>query len=695
MSIWKSLNLQESTGTSYDQTRTTLQGRMHAKLVDGKLALGPGLNVFLDVFADTAGAVTPTNVIHQTPNNRIFVVGAEAAGLAPIAMYSVNYDTMTASYVGRISVSMSDVAATTHTFRGLKVLDSGVSGWKLILASSGSVAINGGIFCANNLALTDFVPTGTVIPFATGTDQKAVYLLQDPAFIGVNHTVANLANNAPSMLAVDRTNNILIAGDGVAATPRWYRYNLAASMVWTSAAITGTAATDRINYTGHPFLANDPIVFPSLTGGTGLTAGTVYFVINPTANDFQVSATSGGAAINFTTDVTAGTCGRAFGISSSNFVHRTGNISPGLTGTILLIDNGDFAEPVAVNPLVDGQDCIFFATSSNLYMGRIDELTSGAISWPSLITVNLLGATNQITAPTAVQATWSDILQRAIYTTNVQVIVVKPFQNNVIEHIVGCVSNKYFELQPTNQVVELGAITFGAIDMESGVFALIGTTVGQRGIILCDFRSDSTYDYSYLISKVLNVTPGQMKAIKTLKQRANATGHVNAWYRTSGFGSPTGGWVSVDENADLSSLAIPGTQIQWRFASRHLIGGSQIPVQIVDAELEMTTLENMSEKWVLSHKNSSDLAPAKVAFRLQYAYTTSVPTLRVRGYDDAGSLIYDKLTTTHAAEFEYSSNNGTSWNALGVIPNIALTTELRLNLASPAGIPVRWSIVEV
>jgi len=56
-----------------------------------------------------------------------------------------------------------------------------------------------------------------------------------------------------------------------------------------------------VNYTGHPFVAGDKVVF-STTGAlpTGLTAGTVYYVISAglTANAFQVSATSGGAAIN-------------------------------------------------------------------------------------------------------------------------------------------------------------------------------------------------------------------------------------------------------------------------------------------------------------------------------------------------------------------------------------------------------------
>jgi hypothetical protein len=66
---------------------------------------------------------------------------------------------------------------------------------------------------------------------------------------------------------------------------------------------TAAASTDVISKTAHGFSNNDDIVFTSLTGGAGLTANTVtYWVINANANDFQVSVTRGGAAVNITTD---------------------------------------------------------------------------------------------------------------------------------------------------------------------------------------------------------------------------------------------------------------------------------------------------------------------------------------------------------------------------------------------------------
>lgn len=77
-------------------------------------------------------------------------------------------------------------------------------------------------------------------------------------------------------------------------------------------AITGTAATDVITCIGHGFRDGQQVYFPTLTGGAGLTApsltahGTLYYIINATADTFQVSTTAGGSAVNFTTDITVG-----------------------------------------------------------------------------------------------------------------------------------------------------------------------------------------------------------------------------------------------------------------------------------------------------------------------------------------------------------------------------------------------------
>lgn len=75
---------------------------------------------------------------------------------------------------------------------------------------------------------------------------------------------------------------------------------------WGQAEITGSAATDIITKNGHGFVNNQQVAFFILTGGAGFALNTPYFVVSATANTFQLSLTSGGAAINFTTDITDG-----------------------------------------------------------------------------------------------------------------------------------------------------------------------------------------------------------------------------------------------------------------------------------------------------------------------------------------------------------------------------------------------------
>jgi len=674
--------------SSYDQSKTTIQGRVASKTINSQTVLGPPLNKFVDIQTDTGLAPVATFV---TSNNRMFVIGTISAGVIPLFCYSFNTTTGAYSYVGRINITSPNSAATTHTIRALKVIDSGVTGWRVYIATSASVLINGGLFEVYNLALADFVPVGfPTIPFGTGNGQKAVYFHQDPAFRGTNQL-----QTATVGAVLDSGNNRIYCHNGVAATHQYYVYDTSVVPTYLSNSVTGNSTTDVITDTGHSYGANAPIVFTAITGGAGLTVGTVYFVRNPVAGvSYELSSTSGGALLNFTTDITAGTVGRAFGTSVSNFLHKTGNL-PALTGTLLGSDSEDYAVPTSVNPSIDGFGCAFLGTSSAMYLGRLSELTAAAITWPSLQTCNLLGSVNQITAPTATFMAWSSILNRAVYLTNTAVFVMKAFANNSIDVIFGGVNNRYLEAVVGNEVVEFQTAAVSAMDLEQGWLAITSSaTVGQRGAYLADLRSDSRFDYSYIVTKVLSTPQSIYKFITTLDQLYDYTGSLDVSYRTSGFGSISGGWLSIPFAESLDGITTPGDQVQFKIGFSTLGLDTSIPAQLNEFILGYSSLTEVSSRWNLSQANSSNLSPAKVAFRLQVAYPSVVPTMRVRGFDDSGSVIYDKLTTTNAAEFEYTTNNGTSWLALGTIPNTALTTELRLNLASPSGVPVRWSIQE-
>jgi hypothetical protein len=72
--------------------------------------------------------------------------------------------------------------------------------------------------------------------------------------------------------------------------------------------ITGEADTEVVTATAHGFAVGDRVLFPTLTGGSGLTAATTPYYVKtvPSADTFTVSATVGGATAGFTTDITDG-----------------------------------------------------------------------------------------------------------------------------------------------------------------------------------------------------------------------------------------------------------------------------------------------------------------------------------------------------------------------------------------------------
>lgn len=97
-------------------------------------------------------------------------------------------------------------------------------------------------------------------------------------------------------------------------------------------AVTGTASTDTFAKTAHGFSAGDALQLDATTGGTGLSTGTVYYVIATglTSSAFKVAATVGGTAVDFTTDVTAATFTRIT-LDAYDLVLRENGVDPGVT----------------------------------------------------------------------------------------------------------------------------------------------------------------------------------------------------------------------------------------------------------------------------------------------------------------------------------------------------------------------------
>jgi hypothetical protein len=117
--------------------------------------------------------------------------------------------------------------------------------------------------------------------------------------------------------AQDRQLVDLFMGTGVVTDAGYYdangRFTPFTGTIANVTLTTSAAADDIIDTTtAHGYAAGDRVVFSSLTGGAGLSTNQAYYVIaaNLGAQTFQVSTTAGGSAVNFTTDITAGTVAR-------------------------------------------------------------------------------------------------------------------------------------------------------------------------------------------------------------------------------------------------------------------------------------------------------------------------------------------------------------------------------------------------
>jgi surface protein len=116
----------------------------------------------------------------------------------------------------------------------------------------------------------------------------------------------------PNVIALSCSNPYTINfGDGTttnygAGIQADYAYNYNdPDLAGTDGPVTFTASTDLVNRTAHGYTNGMMVQFYNIVTTTGITEAQYYYVINATANTFQVSATVGGAALDFVGDGSA------------------------------------------------------------------------------------------------------------------------------------------------------------------------------------------------------------------------------------------------------------------------------------------------------------------------------------------------------------------------------------------------------
>ena len=139
-----------------------------------------------------------------------------------------------------------------------------------------------------------------------------------------------------------------------------------------------------------------------------------------------------------------------------------------------------------------------------------------------------------------------------------------------------------------------------------------------------------------------------------------------------------------------------GPYFQFKATFDLVTNNSSTPAQINDFTYSVVPGNEISDNWTGSVNNTTQngASPSYSAFRLITAYSSSVPTMYFRAYDDNGNLVASANTASNPTSFQYSTNNGTSWSSLGTISNTRLTTEVRYLWSSPPGVNVTVSFRE-
>lgn len=695
-------DLQENVVSIYDKTKTTLFGRATQKTINSNQVIGPSLSKFLDVFTDTlAGGSATVNNICVTPSGRIFLLTQNGGGNATLLLYNFNFVTGAYSYVGRLLFQLPNAGATSHTYNGFKVDDSNPAAIKVFIATVGNVTINGGLFLINNLNITDFVPIGfPTIGMAISSNAKAVYMLQDPAAKGtLNNILLPKGLTLPFSSSNAAINKKCYLHNGISTLHQYFVFDYTAAPSWLPASVTYNNASLVFNQTGHGYAANDPIVMSAgaPTGFVNTTAlvHTVYFVRNPTANTFELSLTSGGASVPAGSTGTA-TIGRAFGNSVNNFALKTANL-PTITGTLLGGGYEGFAVPA--HSANAGQDCVAFLTTTNLFLGRLSDLTNLTATWPSLIASNISGTGLDIVAPSPVGGTYVQDCDSFTYLAQTSTFITKQLVNSVIRNVFGLVSNEYNEAQMRPAPL-LGTLGIAHLDSENGWLFFIGTNTGQRGIYAVDLKSDQFYGSTFVTSKVFETPESILTSIGSLEELYDQTNGLKIQLRTSNlsndtmFDTPTSGWFDVAIGDDLGLTVLQNfTQFRILFYISTYSNNAS-PSQVSDIIFDVVSKYESSSRWEYSTGNSSTATPTRVGFNLRQAYPTAVPTLFFRAYDKAtGTLVANHNTAANPGLFEYSNNNGSTWQAVGTIPN-TVNTLVRYNFPTPPGSDVRVTIRE-
>jgi surface protein len=167
----------------------------------------------------------------------------------------------------------SCASLSSNKITGLRFSLTSVAGNKMSKARLEELFANLGRFGSGTFGTTQVITVSNNFGVGVNTTKTSLSLTE-------GSTTISMANTSGI------TTGMYITGTGTGIT--------------TGRVVSSDVSADTLTLTAHGLADGTPVSFSLLGTTTGVDTGVIYFVVNATANDFQIALTAGGAAIDLT-----------------------------------------------------------------------------------------------------------------------------------------------------------------------------------------------------------------------------------------------------------------------------------------------------------------------------------------------------------------------------------------------------------
>jgi len=688
--------------TSYNQNNTNLGEliKQYTGLTSLDRYVGPSrIGIARPMEASTAIVSFFPHVI-DISSSISWVFLADNTAAAPtrrIVLYE--YDKNTSNFTWRGFITLTYPTATVHTIRGMRMLRE--------LYTTGTVGVTGTTVTGAGTLFTDSrLCVGSRIGFGSTNPNNITTWYQISA-IGSNTSIT-LTTSAPTLTSgtpyviedlrcITTTTNATATNGGLFLTKglRIEDFTISGTVI--------PAATTVDNIKAVYWLADAGTVLNTAACGSAIGNLTSF-------TDQRVYVLDVNTVRVYVYNIRAALAGLTAGRSTSAFVFRTGNQA--VVGTISLNNNGIIA--TASHGPGSGVESLYFVTNNRIYRSAISSITDGSTTWQSDLMLEVPpGSTTTIIASGGLSIiNYESSFDRFILITS----GVGGSRSYVTRYntISDPMDNVFLiESKVLNQSIsDIGASIHPSIHTlafsicsEGGILYLIRNSAFSSGNQLYSLPLAAHLNYGETTNNVLIspriLTPNANRYYRIYVNNVRQIGSdtlgtppesFKVYYRTSGISDNSGSWTLLGDDGDLTSVS-PSTAIQFRFLF-NVIGSYCIPSRLLGFTVVFE--DDSGDSHYEPSRDFSDISTNRFAYRQATLWGGNIPNLRIRLYNVSTNTLVldDNVISSSLGTFEYSNNNGSTWNAWSntqdVVGNYIRYTATTL----PAGIRVRVSLTQ-